>query len=177
MGTKEVQLLRQFKEEFGMFTYDKKRHDQAVEAWVTTLVLIVSSLAEKFGWEAVNEQLEKFWEQRAKQKVGADVAKFVDSGEPRNCITLGKILATKKAVVGEDEFLEITPQMLRITRRGCGDGIVLNELGVAGKIYWPCTKIWRKTYGTEVHPNMKFAALKAACEGDDYCEFLYELED
>ena len=177
MGREEERLLRQFREEYDMNNYDRARHDTSVEYWVTTLVMIVSSLAEKFGWEAVNEQLKKFWEQRAEEKIGADVAGFIDSGDPKNCVTLGKILVTKKGITSDQEFVEITPNKLRIRVHGCGDGNVLNNLGVAGKIYWPCTQIWRKTYGTVVDPNMKFTKVKALCEGDDYCEFLYEIEE
>ncbi len=177
MGKREDELLAQFQKEFNMDVYDAARDEFAIKVWVTTTSLVLASMAKKFGWEAVNEQLREYWKERAKQRMKFNVARVTSHGEPRDCVTLGRMIVTNKAACGEYKFVEITPKRLHLIEKGCDEAAVLKEQGLMGKLFWPCTTIWRAAYGTELNPKMKFTSVKAECEGDDCCEHIWEIKD
>ncbi len=177
MGAREEQLMQQFQDEFKLNVYDKERCEFAQKTWITTAVRMVASLAEKFGWDAVNEQLKVYWAQRANERMKYNVARVTAKGEPRDCVTLGRMIVTNRAGSSEKDFLEITPTRLRLIRRKCGEVAVQRETGTLGKIFWPCTTIWGEAYARELNPKIKLTVLKAECQGDKYCDFLYEMKD
>lgn len=177
MGQREEELLRQFQEDAGVFTYDKERHEFVVTTWLTTLDKMAASLAEKFGWDAVNDQLKVFWAKRAKERIPLGIAKVISQGLPKDCVTLGKVIVSSKIGFGDYEFLEITPKRLHLKIHNCGESIVLRETGLMGKLYWPCTTLWAQAVAIELNPKIQLTVLKAECEGDDYCELLFELNE
>jgi len=177
MGRREKEILQKLKDKWGMDTYDKERNDFVLKTWVGTFCRVMEHMAERFGWDEVNEALKDFWIKRAQQRMKYNVGRVTKNGAPRDCVTLAEMLVSNKAAAADYEFLEITPKRLHLTIRNCDEVEVLEELGLVGKLWWPCTKLWRKAYAETFNPKIKYTNVKAQCEGDEYCEEIWEMED
>jgi hypothetical protein len=177
LGKKEQEILEQFKEKWGMNIYDKERNDFAIKTWVGTTCRVLAHMAERFGWDEVNDALKDFWKKRAEERMNYNVERVTKHGEPRDCVTLAEMLISNKAAVADYEFLEITPKRLHLRIRNCDEAEVLRETGLMGRLWWPCTQFWRRAYAEAFNPKIKYTNLRAECEGDEYCEEIWEMED
>ena len=177
MGEKEDRLIQQLRKEANVDVHDEERCRAATRNWMTTMDLMTASFAEKFGWDAVNEQLRVFWKKRAETKVKPRVASYLDQGLPGDCVTLGKMMALNAAGHIERKFLEITPGRLHIVRRGCDEALALKQAGLLGKVFWPCTTVWTQARIDVLNPKIRLTVVEAECQGGDVCDLLFELRE
>jgi hypothetical protein len=176
MGGKEDQLLHRFQEEARRHIYDKERHELVATIALTTQFKMAANLAEKFGWDAVNDQLKVFWEQRFWERVQPAIDKHTNNSEPMDCVTMCKEIVGARLGYSDDEIVECLPNRCHVIRKHCFEAVVLKETGLMGKLYWPCTTFWAPKVAELVNPKMKMTFLNAECEGDDVCEILVTLD-
>jgi hypothetical protein len=177
MGEREEKLLRQFQEEARVYIYDKERHNRQAKIALTTQFKMAATIAEKCGWDTVNEQLKVFWERRFIERVPPEIDRLINSGEPRDCVTMCKRIVGNQMGYSDNEILECTPNRCHVIRKRCFEAEVMKETGLMGKLYWPCPKPWIGNVAALINPKLKVTSLQAECEGDDACEMLVTLED
>ncbi|MFC2032209.1 hypothetical protein ACFLUS_02410 [Chloroflexota bacterium] len=146
------------------------------KVWMKSGLGQISAIADVVGWDKVNEILETYWRKRAEERVLAIIESRGGPGN-RTCIDLARAIVGNAASPMTYAPLELTPGRVHVRIPDCGEGEVIKVMGLAGKTFWPCTRCWREMQGQYVNPKMKCKAVKAICEGDDYCEFDWTLDD
>lgn len=159
------------------FSREGKEWAKFVErVWITSALGQLAAVAEVIGWDKLNEILVGFWKKRAMERIPAQIESRGGIGKG-SCLDVARVTVGNAASPMGYEPLEMNEKRFWVRIHDCGEGEVIRDAGLAGKIFWPCVHFWRATQGSLINPKIKCKSIKGVCVGDDYCEFDWTLED